>query len=222
MATCSRINKLAEKVESQYLRDHDGQTFLPEDQLHAFILESSVRDVLQDAGLVANDVDDLVQFVCNKDLERSGRRLFLILVMMTDSMEKLSFLEQLKANGVDDSALPIHFFGGKYNGQGYRLEHPDHSGSESNRFPIFAQLSRNERHLFDSHQWNFLAPVFGIGRFRSQFSRQRRLPYLRLSPQPVSSGFFGEVSQAVVVSSHVPNLQVSDFLGQTAGKALWK
>lgn len=219
MASDSPIESLAEQIMKSSRRNWEGEDFLPEDRLQSFTEKSKVRTILEAAKIATKDVEELLDFVCKEDLERSGRRLFFILVMMSEKeREKVSFLKALKDNGVDDSALPIAFYSASeesFNRQGYQLEDP--SGGkpslESKRFPIFAEWDRSDRTNFSFEQWRFLAPVFGLDRFRFRFSRKRIMPYIKISPKPTSSGFFGEVSQAELLAAHAPeSLRVSTFL----------
>jgi len=204
---------LDEQIEKALVKGYIGEEFLPEDDLDSFVQEPIVAAALREhGGFPADEVPDLVQFVCNKDRERSARRLFLILVMIG----KLPSLKILEADGVDDSTLPVGFLTtDDHYGEGFRLEDLDNSSSpeQSRYYPSFAWIlvSRNERVLFSATQWKFLAPVFGSGRFRYRLNGRRRLPYLSVSPYPVSSGYFGEVSRAVALSAHFQSLPVSVY-----------
>jgi len=216
LASKDPIESLSDLIIEKTRKNWKEEEFLPENLLRDLTQESIVKAALEAAKIETKDVEELVRFVCGKDLERSGRRLFLILVMMSEEMEQLSFLKRLKDTGVDDSALPIGFYSeGDFVRQGYCLEDPNGSkpGLESKQFPVFAQMTRSKRTLFNSEQWRFLAPVFRSGRFRFRFNMNRRMPYLNVSPKPVSSGYFGEVSQAEVLAAHAPDsLRVSAIL----------
>ena len=199
------------------------EEFLPENSVRDLTQEPIVKAALEAAKIApAEVVKELVDFVCGKDLERSGRRLFLILVMMSEDREQLSLLKRLKDCGVDDSALPIGFYSeDPFKGQGFSLENPrgGKPGPESRRFPVFAEMTRSNRTLFNWEQWRFLAPVFSPDHFRFFFNKDRRLPYLKVSLEPVSNGYFGEVWQAEVLAAHAPeSLRVSAFLSSTLTK----
>ena len=197
------IGLLAKQIRKYCTLVYDNKQILPEDKVQNLIRRLDVGLILGSTGIPRDDISALVDFVCNESQERTGRQLFLTLVMVsTPQEEKVSFLRRLMAEGVDDSALPIGFYtGGAYEHQGYSLEDPD-----KGRFPVFVNGDFEEQHriLFSVHQWCFLAPVFGAGRFRFRFHSDRRLPYTNLSPGQVSSGFFSEVSRAEMLAAHMP------------------
>jgi len=213
LASDNPIDSLADQIIRKTRKNWKKEEFLPENLLLDLTQRSIVKAALEATSLSTQDVEDLADFGCGKDVERLGRRLFLILVMMSEEKEQLSFLKHLRDSGVDDSALPIGFYsGGPFDRQGYLLEDDNRNipGLKPKRFPIFADMTRSNRVLFNSDQWRFLAPVFRSDKFRFQFDKSRIMPYLNVSPKPVSSGYFGEVSRAEVLAVHVPeSLRVS-------------
>jgi len=213
------IEALTDQIEEDTRQNWKNEDFLPENKLEHLTERSIVKAALEAAKIAASDVEELVDFVCGEDIERSGRSLFLILIMMSEEREQLSLLKRLKDDGVNDGVLPIGYYsGGSFDRQGYWLEDPNGGkpGLEAKRFPVFAAMTRSNRTLFNSEQWRFLAPVFRSDRFRFRFNMNRRLPYLSASPEPVSNGYFGEVSQAEVLAAHAPeSIRVSASLSMT-------
>jgi len=163
--------------------------------------ELVTRDKVVSAFQGANifGAEDLVDFVLN-----DAKRMFLILLMMSETDEKLSLLRGLRNNGINDASLPIGLDKENRKHYGYSLEGPRHDGPQ---FAVFNEWKRNDRVLFESNQWKFTAPVFGGSKFRFQFAPKRRLPYLKVAAKPSSSGFFGEVSRIEIHPAHIPVLE---------------
>jgi len=184
-----RIMDLAERVEDEYVGTIAGDEFLPDNKVIGFVTREQVNLAFEDAEIEVRE--GLVDFVLN-----GAKRLFLIMVMMTSRRdEKLSLLEDLKAAGVNDASLPIGFDRDK---NGYSLEGPP----DGSRFSVDA-WTRNDRALFSSIQWHFIAPVFDGSKFRFRFHQKRILPFLEMASKPASSGFFGEVSRMEIHPAHM-------------------
>jgi hypothetical protein len=198
MTPYKAITELAGCVEEEFAKTDVGDEFLPYNKLSELVTRDGVVSAFQIADF--SGWEDLVDFVLN-----DAKRLFLILVMMTSRKEeKLSLLKGLEYDGIKDASLPIGF-NKRENKQyyGYSLE-GRHDGPQ---FGIFDEWERNERELFESNQWRFIAPVFGEGRFRFHFATKIRLPFLKVAPKPSSSGFFGEVSRIEMHPKHIPALK---------------
>jgi hypothetical protein len=194
MALYQPITKLAGCVEEEFAKTDGGDEFLPDNKLSELVTRDGVVSAFQIAKF--SGWEDLVDFVLN-----DAKRLFLILVMMTSRKEeKLSLLKGLECDGIKDASLPISF-NKRENKQyyGYSLE-GRHDGPQ---FGIFDEWERNDRELFEGHQWRFTAPVFDGSRFRFHFAKNRRLPYLGVAQKPASSGFFGEVSRIEIHRAHI-------------------
>ena len=207
-----KIIKLADQVNDSRCHGPEGKGtdyFLPQDKLDDLSNKHTVQEALKDAGIEANEIPALVDYVC----KGPARRLFLILVMMTrTSAEKVSILKHLRRSGVHDGVLPIGFYGREHpglEGHGYCLESAERG--PSNSFGLFVDgtfdWDRHDCTAFESYQWLFLTPVFGGPRFRFRaLSRMRVLPYLTVSQKPVAAGFFGEVLEAKALAAHFLNL----------------
>ncbi|KAI1451719.1 hypothetical protein F4805DRAFT_463486 [Annulohypoxylon moriforme] len=196
------IHKLATGIENAYRKNHDSADFLPYDRLAAFSTPDVVTAILEDARI--DGVKELSKFVL-----KNGKKLFLILVMMTGDNEKLSFLADLRQSGITDKSLPIMIEG---NGAGNSYSWSSLEDDIESKHELLGNWSRGDRDLFATYQWCFLAPTFGKGTFRFKFHSKRTLPYLHASPKPASSGFFGEVSRVEIHKAHldVASLPTSD------------
>ncbi|KAI1087189.1 hypothetical protein F5B19DRAFT_476469 [Rostrohypoxylon terebratum] len=187
------IENLSNKIEHAYKQNNDSAKFLPYDQLAAFATSATVNSVLEDAGV--HNANELSSFV-----SMHAKRLFLILVMMTEESEKISLLLDLKRSNITDKSLPITIeVNGDENGYSWSSLEAD---SESKK-EFLGNWSRRDRDSFTNYQWRFLAPRFGKQTFRFKFHTSRTLPYLRASPKPASSGFFGEVSRVEIHKAHL-------------------
>ena len=197
MANYESITKLAADIEEEFVKTNEEQEFLPCDKLGELVTRDRVLSAFQDANI--SNEEDLVVFALNE-----AKRIFLILVMMSETEEKLSLLRGLQDNGMNDESLPIGLDKENRKHYGYSLEGSRYGGPQ---FAVFNEWMRNDRVLFESNQWKFTAPVFDNNKFRFQFSPKRILPYLVVAPKPSSSGFFGEVSRIEIHPAHIPELE---------------
>ncbi|KAI0117673.1 hypothetical protein GGR51DRAFT_545666 [Nemania sp. FL0031] len=179
-----------------------NEKFLPYDKLDELMTEETINSAFEDVGIEESKRASLAKWVCE-----NGRRLFLILVLSSwETKELLSHLEKLKNDGVDDNVLPLEF------GDNYGYQPGPRKEEESDKkFFSFKRWKDNDKELFKTHQWPLSAPVFGL-EFRHQLHLQQPLPYLNITPEPVSSGFFGEVSRAEIHQAHV-HTQLLEKLG---------
>ncbi|KAJ8132026.1 hypothetical protein O1611_g1593 [Lasiodiplodia mahajangana] len=163
------------------------ETFLPHDKLKDLVTADTVHLAFE-AVRIKND--ELARWVLE-----NGRRLFLILVLSSGkSEERLSHLEDLKNDGIDDSVLPLGITIG--------LKNHVYSQKGEGRFPSLESWEDNKLLIFKNHQWPLSAPVFGV-EFRHQLDPHQPLPYLSITQTPVSSGFLGEVSCADIHQAHI-------------------
>ncbi|XXH02380.1 hypothetical protein Hte_008755 [Hypoxylon texense] len=193
--TYTVITDLANKVLSASEKNYNGADFLPHDQLDKIVTREEVDNVLKDAGV--RDSKSLAQFV----LEKPAKKLFLILVMMSDEeKEKISLLADLRQSSISDVSLPIKF---EYDIESRRHRWFSLEGASTEKSDLCGKWARPDCDLFaETYQWRFIAPVFGGETFRFHFQPQRVLPYLQTEPKPSSSGFFGEVSRIMAHKAH--------------------
>ncbi|TGJ87810.1 hypothetical protein E0Z10_g981 [Xylaria hypoxylon] len=193
------LSQLSKDVKAEYLKGGPQNTeeFLPFNTLETLVKKERVLLAFQDTEIEQEKHEDLATWVV-----KSGKRLFLILVLLTRNKEEhLSYLEDLKNDGIDDSALPLNFqktepyYG--FSVQGEEVE-------DRKKFHAFQDWEDNDLQLFETHQWPLLAPIFGVStKFRHQLDRSQPLPYLDVARKPASSGFFGEVSRAEIHRAHI-------------------
>ncbi|KAI0868529.1 hypothetical protein GGS24DRAFT_494486 [Hypoxylon argillaceum] len=189
------LSKLSRDIKEKYCMRNEE--FLPYDMLEELVKKESVLLAFQETPIEQDKREGLAAWVL-----KSGKRLFLILVLLTrNSEEQLSWLEDLKDGGIDDRALPLGFNKKTEPYYGFSLE----EGADSaKRFHLFKDWEENNLHLFETHQWPLLAPIFGNStKFRHQLDKRQPLPYLDEAKRPASSGFFGEVSRAEIHPAHI-------------------
>lgn len=173
------------------------ERFLPNDKLEELVTEASVLLALQQTTIKQQDHENLATWVLE-----SGKRLFLILVLLTQgSKEQLSWLQDLKNDGISDSALPLGFSEtNPYYG------YPLVGGAEgAQRFHAFEDWEDNNLILFKVYQWMFLAPVFGntSTKFRRPLSREQPLAVLNLGKYPARNTILGDVLEGEIHPAHI-------------------
>ncbi|KAF2972322.1 hypothetical protein GQX73_g1231 [Xylaria multiplex] len=97
----SELSTLSKQVKARYLKggSQSNEEFLPYDVLGELVTKQSVLSAFKSTVIDKEKYDDLAKWVVE-----SGKRLFLILVLLTrGEAEQLSWLEELKDDGVDDS-----------------------------------------------------------------------------------------------------------------------
>ncbi|KAI0965897.1 hypothetical protein F4678DRAFT_484602 [Xylaria arbuscula] len=182
----SGILKLADDVRTNCLKGGamSNDRFLPNDKLEELVTNESVLSALRVTTIEEQNHEDLASWVVE-----SGRRLFLILVLMTrGSTEQLSWLEHFKNGGVNDSVLPLDFSGTEPY-YAYALAAAPIEGTQ--KFNFFKDWEDNNLILFRTYQWMFLAPVLGASNkfqhllsnplYKENFSRM----YHRLELRPI-------------------------------------
>lgn len=199
LEACSGLLKLASDVRTNYLKGGAmrSRRFLPNDELEKLVTKESVLLALRETTIEQEYHEDVATWVLE-----SGKRLFLILVLLTrGSAEQLSSLKKFKNDGVDDSALPLGFSDAKPY-YGYSLAAPP-PAEDGQRFHSFNDWEDNNLILFHSYQWMFLAPVLGAsGEFRHQLNSDQPLPFLTLSEKP-TKGVLGETLQGEIHPAHM-------------------
>ncbi|KAI1421813.1 hypothetical protein F5Y12DRAFT_766005 [Xylaria sp. FL1777] len=198
------IDKLARNVRTNYLRGGivGGERFLPNDKLEELVTKESVLLALQETAIKQQNHEDLAAWVLE-----SGKRLFLILVLLTRGpMEHLSRLEDLKNDGISDSALPLGFSETEpYYGHSLAAE-----AEGARKFSSFNSWEDNNLLLFTTFQWTFLAPVFGASsKFRYQLSREQPLPLLNLTKETPKSDIYGEIFHGEIHPTHIDSQRLS-------------
>lgn len=195
----SGLLKLARNVRMNYQKGGTmrNERFLPNDKLEELVTEASVLLALQETTIEQKYHMDLAAWVL-----KSSKRLFLILVMLTrDSEEQLSWLQDLKNDGISDSVLPLGFSEIEpYYG------YPLAGGAEgAQKFHAFKDWEDNNLLLFTVYQWMFLAPVFGdtSTKFRHQLSSEQPLPLLNLAKNPARNSVLGEVLYGEIHPAHI-------------------
>lgn len=174
-----------------------NERFLPNDKLEELVTEESVLLALKETTIEQQKHKDLATWVLE-----SGKRFFLILVMLTgNSEETLSLLQDLKNDGINDRALPLGFSEDRpYYG------YPLVGGAEgSQKFHAFKGSEDNDLLLFGVYQWMFLAPVFGTStKFRHQLSKGQPLPLLNMAKNPgPNNTILGETLYAEIHPAHI-------------------
>ena len=175
--------------------------FLPYDKLQGFVTPEEVDLCFQEA-----DISDpnLVEFVL-----KSAKRLFLLLILMSDGKEqKLSLLEDFAHENINDAVLPIEIKDGE-DGEQYGFSLPD-----GPRFSIFRDWSDRDVRDFETLQYMLNVPVFDSSRFQFHFQGKEILPYLGIVTKAaeVSEGFFGEVSKIEIHPAHIPAIKAVSVL----------
>ncbi|KAG4260105.1 serine/threonine protein kinase [Fusarium proliferatum] len=179
-----------QEIESHLKENFDNAEFLPCTKIDQFLGRNAVELALKASGL--NDREDLVNFVLQP---ARAKRIFLILLYMSEEKEKLSFLANFLKQKLTDASLPV---------------------KKSQLGSIFT--SNNDRTLFCKYQHMVTSPEFGKDKFRSKLHTDTILPYLK-SYNPSGRGFFGEVSRMDIHPSHIPE-DVRLTLGGTASIAV--
>ncbi|CCT69239.1 related to tol protein [Fusarium fujikuroi IMI 58289] len=179
-----------QEIESHLEENFDSAEFLPCTKIDQFLGRNAVELALKASGL--NDREDLVNFVLQP---ARAKRIFLILLYMSEEREKLSFLANFLKQKLTDASLPV---------------------KKSQLGSIFT--SNNDRTLFCKYQHMVTSPEFGKDKFRSKLHTDTILPYLK-SHNPSGRGFFGEVSRMDIHPSHIPE-DVRLTLGGTASIAV--
>ncbi|KAI8944996.1 hypothetical protein F4801DRAFT_584826 [Xylaria longipes] len=190
--------KLASDVRANYLKGGmmSNERFLPDDKLEELVTKESVLLALQETTIKQQYHEDLATWVLE-----SGKRLFLILVLLTRvSEEQLSWLEDLKNDGISDSALPLGFSEAEpYYGYSLIAE-----AEGAQNFHSFKDWKDNNLLLFRVYQWIFLAPVFGAStKFRYQLTSEQPLPLLNLVKKPAKSSILREILYGEIHPAHI-------------------
>ncbi|KAK8129202.1 heterokaryon incompatibility protein [Apiospora kogelbergensis] len=179
---------ICESVERVSVPNNKGHDFVPCNEIDGLVTEDVVRNSLSvNRG---NNHQLVLRYIFGKP---GARRLFVILARM----KKLQLLDELRAHDLNDSALPIGFRRVNGGTEGYSYNH------EASTYQFFNKWDMNDRVLFQSWQWDLIAPRFGEDQFQFSFCEDYRLPYLDCDPIPASNGFFGEVSHASIHKEHL-------------------
>ncbi|KAI1739589.1 hypothetical protein F4680DRAFT_422085 [Xylaria scruposa] len=208
----SRLLKLASDVKANWVKGGttSNERFLPNDKLEYLVTKENVLLTLQETTIEQKDHDDLATWVLE-----CGKRLFLILVLLTrDSEEQLSRLKDLRNDGINDSALPLCFSEAEHC-YGYSLA-AESDGLQ--KFHSFKDWEDNNLVLFRVFQWIFLAPVFGCGtKFRHQLHSEQPLPLLNVA-KPAKHGNLGEVQYGEIHPAHIDSQCLSTLgVGNNSG-----
>lgn len=194
----SGLLKLASDVRTKHLKGGAtrSQRFLPNDQLKELVTKERVLLALRETTIEQQYHEDVATWVLE-----SGRRLFLILVLLTrGSTEQLSWLKKFKNDGVNDSVLPLGFSHAQPY-YGYSLAAAP--AEDGQKFHSFNDWEDNNLILFQSYQWMFLAPLLGASdKFRHQLNSDQPLPFLTLSEKP-TKGKFGETLDGEIHPAHM-------------------
>ncbi|KAI1152739.1 hypothetical protein F4825DRAFT_475646 [Nemania diffusa] len=152
-----------------------SQRFVPNNKLEELVTKKSVLSALQETTIEQQYHDDLASWVL-----KSSPRLFLTLILLTGrSSEQLSWLKNLKDDGVSDSVLPLSFSNAEPP-YGFSLAAEPEEGGR--KFDSFKAWEDNALILFKAYRWIFLAPVFGASnQFRHQLDSEQPLPFSSLS-----------------------------------------
>ncbi|KAI0439925.1 hypothetical protein F4803DRAFT_529213 [Xylaria telfairii] len=195
LETYSGLLELASNLRTNYLKGGaiSHGRFLPNDRLKDLVTKETVLSALQETTIKQQNHEDLASWVLEK-----GMRVFLILVLLTrSSMEQLSYLEDFKNEGVNDSALPLGFSDDEPY-YGYSL-----AAEGAPKFHSFKDWEDNNLILFKKFQWMFLAPIFGTSnKFRHQLSSEQPLPFLKLAKKP-AKGILGETLYGEIHPAHM-------------------
>ncbi|KAI0543944.1 hypothetical protein F4679DRAFT_577204 [Xylaria curta] len=189
--------------------DISNERFLPNDRLEQLVTKESMMLCLQETTIAQESYEDLATWVLE-----SGKRLFLILVLLTrDSEEQLSRLEDLKNDGINDGVLPLGFPQIEpYYGYSMAAETDD-----AKKFHSFKDWEDNNFILFKIYQWLFLAPVFGTStKFRHQLCSEQPLPVLN-QEKPATSSMLGEISRAEIHPAHIDSQWLSSLEVNNSG-----
>lgn len=182
--------------------------FLPCDKLDTFVTRENVTAIIDGAtNADESNREDLINFALTE-----GKRVFLILVLATPNHDRLySLLGNFLSQKISDKLLPIEFHIDETQ-QGSYYYGTTGGNNQRRRLDFFHRWGRHDRDLFNLHQWEFLAPVFGNGVFHFNLHPKIILPYLGRETRSTSSGFFGEVSKVEIHKAHVPNLIAVGFI----------
>lgn len=189
--------------------------FLPYDQFDKFVARENVADVINSINdAQPHERESLIEFVM-----KDGKKLFLILLLVARDPQSLyPLLRGLQSQGITDKLLPIEICRDETTNLYIGTTTRDDVEA---RFDFFDEWDMHDRDLFEKYQWIFLAPVFDGTTFHFHFHPKTTLPYLHKKEirsettlgqkvadekQPVSSGFFGEVSRYEIHKAHVPHL----------------
>lgn len=211
---CPNLLKLANDLRTNHLKGGPmrNQRFLPNNELEELVTKKSVLLVLQETTIEQQYHEDLTSWVL-----QNGMRLFLVLVLLSrGSTERLSCLQKLKDDGVNDRALPLGFSDDKSN-YGYSIA--AHSAEGAQKFYSFTDWGDNDLILFEIYQWMFLAPVFGASNwFRHELNSKQPLPFMNLSQKP-TKGILGETLSAEIHPAHLDS-QCQSALGVVVNTVL--
>lgn len=198
MSQCNAIDKLRYKIQNALQKDYKKYRFLPCDQQAVLVTSKIVADVFQQVGL--SDRNGLAKFVLTE-----APKLFLLLVWESKNTTKpISLLQDLMQNNITDNRIPIEF---EFNRKDRRWYWFSIERSQKDKQLFIGDWDDMNRVSLTQNQWQFFAPVFTGNPFRFNFDPRRILPYLEYEMNPGSSGFFGEVSRAVVHGAHIPQLR---------------
>lgn len=140
------ITGLAEKVQRTQEANSDAPGLFPHNELAEFVTPKNVAAVLKEAGL-----NDNAESLAKYALE-DAKKLFLILVMMTDEEEKLSLLVDLQRSKITDKSLPVQFVKEK---EGDSLKWYLKGGGDEKNIVLNCNWSRNDRALLEVYQCYF-------------------------------------------------------------------
>ncbi|KAI0117677.1 hypothetical protein GGR51DRAFT_499708 [Nemania sp. FL0031] len=190
----SILLELRQNIKANCLRGgtSNNEAFLPNNKVGQLVTKETVLLALQDTRIEKEKHGELAIWV----LQRS-KRLFLTLVFMTGTSERLSWLEYLKDDGVDDNALPLRFYTSILPYYGVSKEREK---DKAQKFYSFQDWEDNELILFGNYQWIFSAPVLGAStKFRHQLHSKQPLPLFNLKK---SKGTFGEIWSGEIHRAH--------------------
>ncbi|KAF2966601.1 hypothetical protein GQX73_g6992 [Xylaria multiplex] len=203
----SGLLKLATDLRENYLKGGAmrSQRFLPNDKLEELVTKKIVLLALQETTIEQQYHEDLASWVLE-----SGKRLFLILVLLTRrSAEQLSWLKKFKNDGINDSVLPLGFpdtepcYGYSLAAAASAPAQAQAQAEDARKFHSFKDWEDNNLILFQSYQWMFLAPVFGSSdKFCHQLSSEQPLPFLTLSERP-TRGALGKTLYGELHPAHI-------------------
>ncbi|KAI1739587.1 hypothetical protein F4680DRAFT_459176 [Xylaria scruposa] len=186
-----QLIKIKNDVKDKWIPAESKKKFLPANAIEGLVTNHTVSMAFREIGVAEEgERQRLTQSVVG-----GRQRLFLILVLMTsNSNEKLSSLRGKEWNEISDLSLPLV-------ASELEFTHETNSGK--------AQFTPNnwidiDLTLFQALQWHLLSPVFGTAdKFIHNLDGSHILPYLQMSAGPKSSGFFGEVYRAEIHVAHI-------------------
>ncbi|KAI8966787.1 hypothetical protein F5Y11DRAFT_361831 [Daldinia sp. FL1419] len=185
---------LRRKLVRALVSNHDGKKFLPCDRLGEFVTSDTVTEVFNDVGI--RDAKSLIDFTLT-----SAKRLFLILVFTTSSVERISMLDCFRRNNIIDTSLPIEF---SYDDESDDIICRTWTSVEAKCTRKFdGNYNKDALSPIIEDQWKLLSPVLGEGAFRVEYNERRILPYLDVAEMSNRSGYFGEVSRRRIHSAHI-------------------